>query len=244
MDAQSTELEVTDHVEAWTYKICAADDVGGAVIAITKGQALVQRTTDNGTDLSGWVYPSTKEDPNFVGFAAETLALEGSEVTLAGRRVTVDKHGFMNGIKANGALINGDRLMTSGPSGVVLADAAGHYGTVVKYPGWFHEHHVVTKAEAAAFAFALSLKAAIIIAVWNETQNKHIVMAPLLHVSDALYGHMLADQKTINLVTADIIENDHIEVDYIIDPSYVIGTVEVPAADNAKTQVNLVNRGV
>jgi hypothetical protein len=244
MDTLSKQIEITDHTEAWTYKCCGADDDGGAVMAITKGQALAFRTTDSGSDLSGYVYPSTKEDPNFAGIADEDISLIGSDVNLQGYIVTVVKHGFANYIKANGALINGDRLMLSGPTGVVLADAAGHYGTVVKYPGYFHEHHICTAAEHTAEAFALKLKASAILGVWNETQDKHIVIAPALHVDAALYGHLESDQKTIGLFHDDITDADHIEVDYIIDPRYIIGIAEMPAADNARTQVNLVSKGV
>lgn len=243
MDSNSKQVEITEHVEAWTYKLCGTDDAAAAVTAVTKGQALTFRTTDSGSDLSGYVYPSTKEDPNFAGIADEDVSLIGADVNLQGYLITVIKHGFANYVLADGALINGDRVMTSGKANTSKAVDTVN-GSVQKYTGYTHVHHVCNAAEHAAEAFALPLKASAILGVWNETQDKHIIIAPALHADAALYGHLESDQVTIGLFHDDITDGDHIEVDYIIDPRYIAGVVEMPVADNARTQINLVSKGV
>jgi hypothetical protein len=231
-ESTSQQVDLDGHSRPLSFLIADIDPSSVNITAITGGQAVGQYAADGTNYKSGYIYPTTYEDVQFIGVAQKSVSLRGSSTTLLGYEVSVITHGFVGNCKADGVILIGQQVTSSGKA-VLLGSNDTVNGSFKVVPPVVIESRTITAPEAAANAIVLKFKPAGILAVREVSATaaaKTIVPnAKTLAANECKIG---ADGVTLNFYAAELAGSDVYAIDYFPDPKIIAGKAMSYAADN------------
>jgi len=233
-ESTSTQVDIDGHSRPLSFFMADIDPSSANITALLGGQAMAQYAADGTNFKSGYIYPTTYEDPQFVGFAQKAMTLRGSDTTLLGYDVSVISHGFVGNVQADGVITIGSQVCASGKA-VLNGSNDTVNGSVKVVPPLIIESRTITAGEVTANAVVLKFKPTGIIAVREVSATAAAkTLVPNAKTLAANECKLSADGITLNFYAGELTAADVYAIDYYPDPRIIVGKAMSHGLDNGK----------
>jgi hypothetical protein len=230
-------VDLDGHSRPLSFFCADVDPSSVLITAVSPGQAMAQYAADGTNYKSGYIYPTTYEDIQFVGFAQKGLSLRGSDTSVLGYEVSVISHGFVGNVQADGIITIGSQVCSSGKA-VLNGSNDTVNGSVKVVPPIIIESRTITAGEVTANAVVLKFKPSGILAVREVSATAAAkTLVPNAKTLAANECKLSADGITLNFYAGELTAADVYAIDYYPDPKIVVGKAMSHAADNAKLDI-------